>query len=491
MQPRERLEKIRWNIAAKGMSLVAVTLIVELVFVGILAWMLHRSDVQARKLVESRQVVAQVNHLVQLYVDASLYLVAWKGARSAALVRKYDDTISEIPSIHKRLDALTKDDPQATPLIKDLQDAGDKFLLLMDHFRHPDSSSLSMIMDPVSFRQEIRGDYERLMNCSQAICNEEQARQEVNPESDIQFRQRFGIILWIGVLVYVMSALWVAIFFNKSITMRLKVLTENIDLLADRAPLKPLVGGADEISALDESFHSMAEQLKHAEQRKQEYISMISHDLRTPLAAIQGTIAVASRGTYGALTDKGKQRMSAAEQDAERLITMINEMLDYDKLESGNFELDKTVVPFASIVDPALDATRPLAEQKNVPLAAEQPDLLVYCDRERMIRVLINLIGNAIKFSESGQTVRVEATETAKFVIIRVRDNGRGIPAEALTRIFDRFAQVEKQDATRHGGTGLGLAICRAIVEAHGGKIGAESTPGRGTTFWINLPHQL
>ena len=277
-------------------------------------------------------------------------------------------------------------------------------------------------------------------------------------------------------------------FFSNNVTRRLSVLAENSRLLGRKEELKPLVGGDDEISELDETFHDMASLLKRAEQRKQEYISMISHDLRTPLAAIQGTIAVANRGSYGSLNEKGIKRMSAAESDAERLIGLINEMLDYEKLDSGTFELEKTTTSLSFITDSAVNAVRPLSEQKNISISVVNGDTAIYCDQDRLIRVVINLLGNAIKFSGDGTTIKIEGLQNKEGTILRIKDSGRGIPAASISTIFDRFTQVEVGDATKLGGSGLGLAICKAIVEAHGGKIGCESAIGKGTTFWMTFP---
>ena len=469
---------------------MAVPLVFELLFVGILASQLHQSEEQTQKLARSREIVSEINKLTQAYLDAGIALVAWKATHSNTFMRRYDEGLKLVVPIQKHLDELAAGDRIRREHVDGLKAAGDKIVYLTQQFRRPGDQSLVILMDPVSYRQEIARAYEHLMQESQSLDNEERATQLANPEEGTRFRERLRLVLMIGVGFNVLVTVALAFFFSQNITRRLKVLTENSKRLADRAELNPLVGGQDEISQLDESFHTMAGQLKRAEQRKQEYISMISHDLRTPLAAIQGTIAVANRGNYGELNEKGSKRMSAAEEDAERLIGLINEMLDYEKLESGTFELDRTVVPLSAVADAATEAVRPLAEQKNITISTASGDLSLYCDKDRLIRVLVNLLGNAIKFSPPGASVKMEASENDDCAIVRVKDTGRGIPANAIATIFDRFTQVESADASKLGGSGLGLSICKAIVEAHGGKIGVESVVGKGTTFWMSLPHQ-
>jgi signal transduction histidine kinase len=470
------------------MILVAVPLVFELVFVGVLASMLHQSDEQTQKLARSREIVSEINKLTQAYLDVGIALVAWKATHSSSFMRRYDEGLKLIVPIQKHLDDLAAGDSARREHVNRLKAAGDKIVFLTQQFRRPGEQSMVMLMDPVSYRQEIAHAYEHLMQESQSLDNEERATQMANPEEGTRFRERLRTMLYAGVAFNVLLTIALAWFFSNNVTRRLSVLAENSRLLGRKEELKPLVGGDDEISELDETFHDMASLLKRAEQRKQEYISMISHDLRTPLAAIQGTIAVANRGSYGSLNEKGIKRMSAAESDAERLIGLINEMLDYEKLDSGTFELEKTTTSLSFITDSAVNAVRPLSEQKNISISVVNGDTAIYCDQDRLIRVVINLLGNAIKFSGDGTTIKIEGLQNKEGTILRIKDSGRGIPAASISTIFDRFTQVEVGDATKLGGSGLGLAICKAIVEAHGGKIGCESAIGKGTTFWMTFP---
>jgi signal transduction histidine kinase len=472
------------------MILVAVPLVFELVFVLALALALQQSEEQTQKLARSREIVSEINKLTQAYLDAGVALVAWKATHSNSFMRRYDEGLKQVAPIHKHLEELAGGDRVRREHVDGLKAAGDKIVYLTQQFRRPGDQSLVILMDPVSYRQEIARAYEKLLQESQSLDNEERATQLANPEEGTRFRERLRTLLVVGVLFNVLVTVVLAMFFSRSITRRLMLMTENSKRLTERSELNPLVGGEDEISQLDESFHTMAAQLKRAEQRKQEYISMISHDLRTPLAAIQGTIAVANRGSYGVLNEKGAKRLAAAEADSERLIGLINEMLDFEKLESGTFVLEKTLVSVDLVSEAAVEAVRTLAEQKNTSISTAGGDIILYCDRDRLIRVLVNLLGNAIKFSPDGSSIKIEASENNDAAILRVKDSGRGIPPHAMATIFDRFTQVESADAAKLGGSGLGLSICKAIVEAHGGKIGVESTVGKGTTFWMSIPHQ-
>jgi signal transduction histidine kinase len=477
------------NLYQQGLILVAVPLVFEIVFVAILAGLLFQAEHKAKDLAVSRDIATEVSVLTKCFLDQGINLAAWKTTHNSRVMARYDNEVAKLPSIYARLTTLAAGDPSREEHVKALKRFGDKILFLTQSLRNPDASMLAL-MDPVSYRQEMSMGYEGLTRETQAVSQEETVLQAANPANEAKLRQSLEIALKAGIVMSIIFTLALSRFFSQRVVRRVEVMTDNSTKLANKEPLNPPVGGDDEISTLDRTFHQMADQLKNAEKRKQEYIQMINHDLRTPLASIQGTLAVASRGSYGALNEKGQKRINDAEQDAERLIGLINEMLDIERLESGNFDLEKTAAPIKTIVEQTFEAVRPLAESKGLTLASAGDELIVYADRDRLVRVLINLVGNAIKFSPSGTSITVSCAEDEKSVNIRVIDEGRGIPATAILHVFDRFKQVERADAREKGGSGLGLAICKAIIEAHGGQIGVHSAVGKGSTFWFTIPHQ-
>lgn len=227
---------------------------------------------------------------------------------------------------------------------------------------------------------------------------------------------------------------------------------------------------------------------KNSERAKQEFVAMLSHDLRSPLGAIQGSLALLKAGAMGALSEQAMTRISSAERIANQLIRLINDLLDIEKAEAGKFELVKEEFAIEDMLSQSVESVQTLADQKKITL--QKPDLSqkIIADKDRLFRVLVNLLSNAIKFSPEGSTVAVEAELKTAFLEIRVRDQGRGISKADQARVFDRFQQVEAADATIKGGSGLGLAICRTIVEKHGGTINVDSEIGKGSTFKFKLP---
>lgn len=228
--------------------------------------------------------------------------------------------------------------------------------------------------------------------------------------------------------------------------------------------------------------------LRRAERAKDQVISLVSHELRTPIGAVQGAMQLLERLLPAPVPPKVAELVALAKRNADRLLTLVNDLLDLDRLEAGSAPFEPALHRMAEIFTTARDATQPLAEQKGVNLEFGPGLAVVYGDAKWLAHVVINLVGNAIKFTPAGGHVRVHCVDDAGQVQVRVTDTGRGIPAADVGRIFERFAQVQRSDATEKGGSGLGLAIARTIVLQHGGRIWVESEVGKGTTFAFTLP---
>lgn len=230
---------------------------------------------------------------------------------------------------------------------------------------------------------------------------------------------------------------------------------------------------------------------KHAiEIAKREFVTMVSHDLRTPLTSILSILSYLESGHGGALNEKGASLALRGRKESERLILLIRDLLDLEKMKAGKFTMHFTETQTGEIIKAAVEAVERFAELHKVKLSAELGDgLSCYCDGARIIQVLVNLMDNAIKFSPPEQTVRIEArADSDKDICISVSNKGREIPPEKLSSIFERFEQVEESDAKEKKGSGLGLAICKTIIEQHSGKMWATSSAKEGTRFAFTLP---
>ncbi|MBX9694323.1 MAG: HAMP domain-containing histidine kinase, partial [Cyanobacteria bacterium] len=221
---------------------------------------------------------------------------------------------------------------------------------------------------------------------------------------------------------------------------------------------------------------------------KQDFVSTVSHDLKAPLNRLLDTIELLRRSRLGALNESGNKRVALMETEVRRLISLINNLLDLKRLDTNRMKIDREDVDMEVVVAQSINSVGYLAQKNNIKLATDLVPCHALADGSSLVQVLVNLLGNAIKFSPSGSTITVSVRPGQNAAEVRVTDQGRGIPESHLNAIFERFKQVESQDRTEKKGIGLGLAICRSIVAAHGGEIGVESQEGAGSTFWFSIP---
>jgi PAS domain S-box-containing protein len=221
---------------------------------------------------------------------------------------------------------------------------------------------------------------------------------------------------------------------------------------------------------------------------KSEFVSTVSHELRTPLTSIRGALGLLSSGMLGTVGDKGRRMLEIAVSNTDRLVRLINDILDLERMESGKVELERGPVDANTVMRQALDGVQSMADEAGVRLATAPAAATLWGDSDRIIQTLTNLLGNAIKFSSAETTVTLSGVTRENDFVFSVTDQGRGVPKAKLETIFNRFSQVDGSDSRDKGGSGLGLAICKSIVEAHGGQIWAETIDPAGSRFQFTIP---
>jgi PAS domain S-box-containing protein len=222
---------------------------------------------------------------------------------------------------------------------------------------------------------------------------------------------------------------------------------------------------------------------------KDEFISTVSHELRTPLTSIRGALGLLSSGILGGINEKATNLLRIALTNSDRLVRLINDILDLERIQSGREPLSFRPVQLSDIVKQAIGDMQPVADSAGVRLLHDSTQVEIDADPYRLLQVVTNLLSNAVKFSPPNSTISIMMRPGATGVTLSVIDNGRGIPADKLEAIFGRFQQVDASDSRQKGGSGLGLAICRTIVLQHSGRIWAERNPVRGSTFRVFLPY--
>ena len=227
------------------------------------------------------------------------------------------------------------------------------------------------------------------------------------------------------------------------------------------------------------------------ERMKSEFVSIVSHELKTPLTTVQASLSLLDGKFIDPTSEKGEEAISMATEGVDRLVRLVDDILDLERLRSGKLTMTKTDCHTQNIIAGAIAQTQELAKRADTKIEVPDQSFSCYADPDRLIQVLTNLITNAIKFSPYQSTIELSISEESDdqpYLLFSMRDRGRGIPTQNLQNIFEHFQQVDASDSREKGGTGLGLAICRDIIEQHSGKIWAESVLKEGSTFFFTIP---
>ncbi|MFB5636252.1 MAG: ATP-binding protein [Nitrosopumilus sp.] len=257
--------------------------------------------------------------------------------------------------------------------------------------------------------------------------------------------------------------------------------------------------GKDEVGQLVENFNIMSKTIKEKEEAakktdiaKDEFLAMITHELKTPLVPIQGYSDILLSEHLGKLTSKQKERIRIIKSSSETLLSMISDLLDAQKLELGQLKMTKTISGIRDTVDKAIKSFKIEAESKNIKIFSEGENIQIDHDSDRISQVITNLIRNSINAIQSDKgEIKISIEDNPKEVIVHVKDDGIGIPQDKQNDLFKKFYQVDATLTRERGGSGLGLAICKGIIDYHSGKIWVSSTPNQGATFSFSLPKEI
>jgi signal transduction histidine kinase len=475
--------RISLNLGQQGLILAAVPLLFQLLFIALLYNALQSTEHELVQAAHARDVVGHSDLLAKLMKADNLFYMQHL-MQDDRVGEAYTQLVGVIRSDVDSLEQLVGKNPKQLKQVGRIERTSEKMISYIEENRKD--------MDP-NDKQRISQYVTRLKVLGTELSW--QIEDLIRPYRKLQetdqkwFRERLKSYLAYAVVANILIAIGLALAFNRVTIRRVKVLMDNTQRFAQNQPLQPTLNGKDELAELDRFFHKMADSVESANRMKREFMAMITHDIRTPLASMQGLMNLISRGVYGdQLSSKSKDSLDAVDHEFQRLIKMINDLLEVEQLESGKLQLNFEEVPMAYILEQAYQAVRGMAAQKKIIVNIADSDAEVFADGDRMVRVLVNLLANAIRFSPENSKIDITETPNGDWLEIRVSDQGPGIEAEYHNQIFDRFKQAGKSTGAKKSGAGLGLAICKDIVEAHGGSIGVESAVGKGTVFWFKIP---
>jgi signal transduction histidine kinase len=291
----------------------------------------------------------------------------------------------------------------------------------------------------------------------------------------------------VGILSVILTVMTIA-FLSRVITMPLVRMKEATEKLSrGDFSVRLHVKGEDELAELGKAIQTLANDLEYLKKERNEFLAGISHELRTPLTYVKGYADIARRPN---ITEEERNRyLSIIYEEAEHMQKLVKDLFELAKMDQHSFEIQKEPTNVCSFLRRVYEKMHPAFQAKNISLVYScQENITVYLDQNRFEQVMMNLLDNALKYSNSGSTVSVDVRLENKHLVMIISDEGTGIPKEDLPHIFERFYRVDKSRSRTSGGTGLGLAIVKEIVEAHGGSIYATSEYGKGTTIVITLP---
>lgn len=491
----------------KALVLIAVPLMFELVLLGVLSALLFEFETEARKLEHAKEVIGKTNDVVELLFNVGIAFVVYDAQSNEFFEKRFLDLAERTPRKLKELAEVVVDDPAHRKIVAEVRKDVDRELAgLMDQKRLVDLPNGRLnIVEALAMRRRLNEIVSRL----NTIIDDEKQVQQLNTAGGERLRTAIKVVLVLGVLTSILIAVLLVVIFQKGTARRLDSLMQNSVRLGKGEPLSPVLTGDDEIAQIDRTFHEAVMALEAAARKRREFVSMISHDLRTPLMAVKTSLELLRAGKLGALSDAAATKIGRAEQNLSHTITLINNLLDLEKLQSGTIQLHLQSVKVCDVAKRAAEAVSSLAEGKSITVdvpfdETSVGEMCVKADEERITQVMINLLGNAVKFSPQNTRVSVELSEEdGRWTKISVRDEGPGIPAAEREKIFERYQTSVGSNsggagsvaaggvATLEGtGTGLGLAICKEIVEAHGGRIGVDANPDSksGAVFWFTCP---
>ena len=299
---------------------------------------------------------------------------------------------------------------------------------------------------------------------------------------------------WTGVVAAVATSLGLALIATALIAVRitrsLRRLSAATSAVAAGSFREPIpVGGNDEVGTLARSFNAMAARLRQLDEMKEEFFATLSHELRSPLTSVREASHLLAEHVAGPLTPKQARLVEIIQRSSDRLLRLVNQILDISRLRAGLLPLQRDVLDLDRLVGRAVEELRPQAEEAGVTLERERvgQQFTITGDEDRLLQVVVNLLANAVRFTPAGGRVVVRVVDAGAECEVQVEDTGLGIPAAELPHIFDSYRQAH----LGKGGTGLGLAIVRGLVQAHGGRVTVESHEGKGSRFSVLLRREM
>ena len=480
------------SLQTKGLAILGIFMFFVTVFFAALFWNNESAEAESRREEHYKLILKKTQGLIRPFSKADEELSLYVETKDPEHLKNYNNGSKEVLESLEWLKKQLDSDAECRVMIKRVEEK----LLIGYKLMNEARLKCERIQDPVKakealgqVKQSYQADWMDMIVQMKDLVLREEKIVSASPDEQRRMRRLVRTLLVAG---YAGICIVVAVmirFFMKEIVARLTTMVDDTQRFSQGQELNALMPVKDyETSLLNSAIHKMSEQVKEAQRMRQTFVAMISHDLRTPLAAVLGYLELLTLGALGQTSDNINSGADTARRNVERLIRLVSDLLDLEKMEAGKMKMTPRIIYMENIIEKSIATIGELADIKEIKLKYNQTDAEVFADQDRVIQVIVNLVSNAIKFSPRGETIEINTIEKNEFVETQIIDHGRGVPPEYQEAIFEKYTQIKTEDGTRKGGTGLGLPICKLIIQQLGGSIGVQSEPGQGSTFWFRLP---
>jgi signal transduction histidine kinase len=483
---------LKLTLIHKGLLLVSIPLCFEVTIFAVLINLQDKVEQEAQRIDRNNKINDTVNVILRdgIVMSDTMRLNSFQSINSRLNKKVLTDCVIDIKSRFADLKQLANDDPIVISQVEGCERRLDLVIQdikeLKHKIRNADFSELNQIISHSKNHLE----HDLYMVITGGFF--ELAEKSYRPADDVpsqQLREQIKILLKCALCLSALFALFGTVVFSKHLVGRLSRLSDNANRLASGKKLLSPVGGSDEVAELDRNFHYAADLIEAAKRMREEVTAMISHDLKTPLQAIRSYLEMLEHGVLGEINEQGNKLLSVAHASAEHMFGLIDNVLQLEKLRTGNVKLQTTSVRVIPLINRCMETVGVLAKENGSALLIKydpSKDFQVDAEEFWLEQVFVNVLSNAIKFSPPDSEVTVNIQRSNKNVEVRIADHGPGIPETDKKLIFERFHRV--QSTASVAGTGLGLPIAKELIELHHGSITVESEVGKGSTFAICLP---
>lgn len=476
------------KLRQKGIILVVLPLCFQVLFLVALIKLSFDADAAMKRESQSKEMIYVCSNVLQLMVDCGVNAAIYNYTLDDRIRDKCTDAMARA---REDLSVVGRNVSSGEQLkgVASLQKTVEETSAVLDRFLDKTTATDRKTIDIFVGNDHLSSErklFAELRRKADLVVSDERQRCKVFVREKLQAKSVLTATIVAGATADILIALGTAVYFFSNISSRLERLTRNTRLIKERAaPLLP-ADGSDEIAELDRSFHQAVAELRESEELRRQIVAMVSHDLRSPLGSVDAALTLINEGVLGHVPEPVLAVSRTASQDVARLVRLTNELLDAESLASGKIKLDRRLFRVKALLEELQESVAYLCLSHKVTLKTDTVDFECFADQNRVLQILTNLVGNAIKASDENSVVEVQSSLRSDICEFRVVDGGAGIDADQQQRIFEKFVQI--QDDNR--GKGVGLSICRSLAELHGGEIGVDSVQGQGSTFWFTLPNQ-